>query len=257
MSVGQVIERKDQPAYIRFEKRPIEDRQASEREGFYRAKDVDFVLVTPPYSRDVFEQEAHAWLAQMRVEAERGRLPREWFERYEKQYELWKRGEEMPLDGTAIKGWPVISPAQQETLIRLNIRTVEALAGMNDEGIRRVGIGAIDLRNKANAWLSQARDKGPLTIENANLKAENAALKVQLEDSNKKLAAMAERLGTMQRSVGAGFSDSAPVTQDVTSDISAADIMDEPVHQVQEPQPQQPKRRGRPPQNKETTEAPI
>ena len=55
MSVGELISREERPAYVRFERRPMEDKAASIREGRYVAKDVDFALVTPPYSNDCVE----------------------------------------------------------------------------------------------------------------------------------------------------------------------------------------------------------
>src|SRR4051812_29413973 len=123
--VGTMSDRREMPAYVRFERRAIEDRAAGQREGKDSSKDVDYALVTPPYSKDCFEAVAPEWLAQMERDARAGRLPQEWYERYVTQYERWKKGEEMPLNGTPIKGWPVISPAQMKNLIALNILTVE------------------------------------------------------------------------------------------------------------------------------------
>jgi hypothetical protein len=177
MSVG-MDKREERPAYVRFQRRPIKDAAASEREGKYMAKDVDYALVTPPYSRDVFEQVATEWLAQMEKEVRNNRLPREWYERYEAAYERWKKGEELPLNGTPIKGWAVLSP---------------------EEGRRRIGMGAQDLCDKAKAWLSQAKDKGPLTMENSTLKAENQALKTQNKTLEARVKELAERVEIMQR----------------------------------------------------------
>lgn len=239
--VGELSDRKERPAYVRFERRPIEDRAASAREGRYVARDVDFALVTPPYSRDVFEQVAPEWLAQMKREVTGGRLPVEWYERYVESYERWKRNEEMPLNGTPIKGWSVISPAQMKNLLALNILTVEDLAGVNDEGLRRIGMGAGELRTKAKAWLSQTKDKGPLTMENAALRAENSVLKTTNEQLDARVKELSERLEILQRG---GF-DRAPQYEAPRADtggIEASDII-EPVQQ---------QKRG-----KKQTEAPI
>lgn len=213
--------REDRPAYVRFQRRPIEDRSAGQREGRYVAKDVDYVLVTPPYSRDVFEQVATDWLAQMKKDAMNGRLPQEWYERYEQAYERWKKGEEMPLNGTPIKGWPVVSPAQQQNLVALNILTVEDLAAANDEGRRRIGMGAQDLCDKAKAWLSQSKDKGPLTMELSALKAENRSLKTRNEELEIRVRDLAERVEILQRGglLREHFEERAPEA------IAASDII--------------------------------
>ena len=228
--VGEVNDRKERPAYVRFERRPVEDRDASVRQGKFVSKDVDYALVTPPYSRDVFEQVAPEWLAQMQKDSTSGRLPLAWYENYVESYERWKRGEEMPLTGTPIKGWAVLSPAQMKNLIALNILTVEDLASINDEGLRRIGMGAADLRDKAKAWLSQTKDKGPLTMENASLKAENAALLAQRGQLEARVKELSERLEVFQRG---GLDrqqhfDPAPAPSD---GISAADILEPPAPQ--------------------------
>jgi hypothetical protein len=197
--VGEMADRKERPAYVRFERRAVEDKAAGRAAGKFVAKDVDFALVTPPYSRDVFEQVASKWLEQMKREVSSGRLPREWYERYEDSYERWKRGEDMPLNGTPIKGWGVISPAQQKNLTTMNILTVEDLAAANDEGVRRIGMGGGQLRDKAKAWISQMSDKGPLTMENAALKEENRTLKLQVQSLEEKLQAISTRMDILQR----------------------------------------------------------
>lgn len=199
--VGELSQREDRPAYVRFERRPVEDPSATRaaNDGTIKYRDEDYALVTAPYSRDVFEQVAKDWLAQMAVEVRNGRLPASWHERYSENYERWKRGEEMPLSGTPVKGWPVITPGQQKTLIALGILTVEDLAAVNDEGMRRIGMGGGDLRGKAKAWLSQAKDKGPLTMENSTLKAENAALKANNEQLEARVRELATQVDILQR----------------------------------------------------------
>ena len=125
--------RKERPPFVRFEKVAVEDAAASRSAGRYIARDVDFALVTPPYSKDVFKQEVKDYLESMKRERDAGRFPPEWLTHIERAYAEWQRGNEIPLNGTPIKGWGLISPAQQENLIRLNILTVEDLAAMNEE----------------------------------------------------------------------------------------------------------------------------
>lgn len=187
MSVGDLIKREDRPAYVRFQRRSMQDHAASLAAGKYVAKDVDYALITPPYSKDVVELKVDRWMTTMADDVRNERLPTAWREQYVDAYERWKKGEELPLNGTPIKGWGVLSPAQQENLIRVGVLTVEDLAGINDEGMRRVGMGSVDLKNKATAWLSQLADKGPLTMEIAALKRANAEKDGQLEALTKKI----------------------------------------------------------------------
>jgi hypothetical protein len=135
----------------------------------------------------------------------------------------------MPLDGEAIKGWGVISPAQQANLIAINIRTVEDLAAVNDEGLKRIGMGAGELRDKAKAWLSQLADKGPLTQENALLKGENFALKASVTLLESRVKELAERVEILQRG-GLLRSEHFPADREIggpAEGIAASDIMPE------------------------------
>lgn len=197
MSVAELLDRKDRPAFVRFERVAVEDKAASLREGHYVAKDVDYALITPPYSKDVFKQKVTSWFESLKTDVQNERIPQEWVDLYQRQYQAWQNGQEMPLNGTPIRGWGVISPAQQETLIRMNVMTVEDLAKINDEGIKRVGMGAIDLKNKANAWLAQLQDKGQITLEMAALQSENALLKSNLADVTANMQAMQAQLDAM------------------------------------------------------------
>lgn len=217
-AVGSLLDRKDRPAYVRFKRIAVEDKEASLKDGQWRGKDVDIAMITPSYSKDVIELKVSQWLVNMKQDVQNGRLPIEWQEQYERDYERWKNGQEIPLRGTPIKGWGVISPAQQEMLLKLNILTVEDLAGVNDEGIRRIGMGSIDLKNKATAWLSQMGDKGPLTIEIANVKAENDILK----GSMKTLTSQIEQLTAQLKELSA-----KRVAEPVPVEISADDILPE------------------------------
>ena len=178
--VGAVAERADRPAYVRFARKVIEDKAETLKQGRFVGKDVDFALITPPYSKDCVELKIPQWKSNMLSDVREGRMPQEWMDNYLKQFEAWQNGQELPPVGTPIRGWGVLSPAQQENLIRMNILTVEDLAAMNDEGMRRIGMGALDLKSKASAWLAQLSDKGPLTIKMAAMEAENESLKKQV-----------------------------------------------------------------------------
>lgn len=223
MSVTELLDRKDRPAFVRFERVAVEDKAASLREGHYVARDVDYALITPPYSKDVFKQKVTSWFESLKTDVQNERIPQDWVDLYQRQYQAWQSGQELPLNGTPIKGWGVISPAQQETLIRMNVMTVEDLAKINDEGIKRIGMGAIDLKNKAAAWLAQLQDKGPLTLEVAALKAENDLLKSSVETLSLNLESFKAQLAALTRSQGPAL---AVVERE---EITAEDILEEPV----------------------------
>lgn len=177
----------DRPPYIRFERRAVEDRTKDKTNGVFQMKDVDFVIIQRPGSRDTVERVADDFLADWETKARKGELPLSWAQDARKGYEFWKSGEEMPVNGTAIKGWCVLTPAQQANILQAGIRTVEDLAAVPDGSIGILGIGGVDLKRKASAWLSEAQLKGVVAQENANLKA-------QLDDQAKLLAQLSKEL---------------------------------------------------------------
>ena len=193
-TVGNIAEREERPPYVRFEQRPVEDKPKSKAEGRYVAKDVDFALITPPYSKDLIEVRVDRWLENEEANVKNGRIPPMWLERWKESYALWKKGCEIPLDGTPIKGWQMISPAQQEMILRTGIRTVEDLAGCNDEGKRRLGMGALELVQKARKWLDTAESTGKVAAMNAAHEKEIETLKKTITNLEENLKAVTAQL---------------------------------------------------------------
>lgn len=182
------------PPYVAFERRAVEDRSASIAAGHYVSKDVDIAIITRPGSRDNLEKDALTWLAEIREKGRKDEIPRSWYEGFSASYKSWKDGEEAPVSGTPIKGWPVLSPAAQKDLIHAGIRTVEDLANLPDGDVGMIGTGAIAYKQKAVAWLAAANGTGKvveqisalttqvkeLTDLSKRLVEENALLKAQL-----------------------------------------------------------------------------
>ena len=135
-------------------------------------------------------------------------MPADWAEKFRRMYELWKQGQEMPLEGTPIKGWGVISPAQQETLIRMHVLTVEQLAAITSEGTNRIGMGGIEMKHKAEAWLNTLKKAGRPTMEIALLRKENAQLKVNQELLESKIEELTQFVNKLE---SAKKSESNPI----------------------------------------------
>jgi len=198
MAVGDVLDREERPPLVRFEKRAIEDKAASREAGQIIYKDVDWVLVTPPYSKDCYEQKVEKWFSQVQVNVRNGRTPQQWLDLWQEGYKKWKQGEEMPLNGTSVKNWSAISQAQCKTLLAANILTIEDLALVNDQGLRRLGMGGLELKNKAKAYVQATKDTGPLVMENASLKKTIAQQNATISNLTDKLEILTQRLGSMQ-----------------------------------------------------------
>jgi hypothetical protein len=171
-SVTDLFQAKELPPYVVFETRAFEDPVASREAGHYVAVDVDVALIVPRGSRDRVMKKVHEWLPQVEVQVSEGRIPPEWLNAYRNGYRAWKEGQEAPIDGTDIKNWPVIGPAQLKMLQEWHVRSVEELANANEELLRRVGMGARELQNKARAWLCSANDVGKVTEQLAQMQKE-------------------------------------------------------------------------------------
>lgn len=190
MSVGDLATREERPPYVRFESKTMEDKAASLAAGRYVGKDVHYVIVTPTYSKDEMPYKVDRWFESVEKNVRDGRMDARWLEGWKDAYNRWKNGQEIPLSGTPIRGWGLISPATQETLVRMNCLTVEDLAAINDEGMRRVGMGALDLKNKAKNWLQAMKDHGPIATQITALEHENKILKSQVETLGAQVAAL-------------------------------------------------------------------
>jgi len=81
-TVGDVNSREDRPAYVRFEIVPVEDKAASEAAGHYVGRDVEYALITPPYSKDIFKIKVPQWKVNMKQDVANGRLPEAWMDKY-------------------------------------------------------------------------------------------------------------------------------------------------------------------------------
>lgn len=170
------------PSYVTFEVIGEEDRDASIKEGRYIEKNVEYAVITPVGSKDRTFRKVQDWFKNLEQQALEERIPALWVEQYKARYRAWKTGEDIPTDGTPIKGWPVLSPAVQSNVIRANIRTVEDLAQVNAEGLRAIGMGGQELKDKAVAWLKSANSHGKLAQEMASLQAKVRTLETQCEN---------------------------------------------------------------------------
>ena len=188
--------KQDRPAYVTFERRAVEDRQATLDNGMYMSKDVDFALITPMGSKDRVERVVSEWLEVLKQQAAEQRIPLEWVRAYKEAYAAWKEDREIPLDGHAIVNWPVASPAQVKLLLDLRVRTVEDLAQANEETIARLGMGGRALKQRAVDFLD-SREAGKVSGEMEKLRQENESLKVRNESIEAQLLTMQAQINTL------------------------------------------------------------
>jgi hypothetical protein len=153
----------------RFFMEAVQDELATAQNGrpiFRQEERVELFMAGNPYTMPV-----------MRVtNDERQRWPRE--------YEAFKRGEEAALDGTPIEEWPILNKAQVRELKALEIHTIEDVATLTDLATQR-GMGLMGLRTMARAFLDDAvrmAQTQQLTQENDVLKSRVSALENQVKE---------------------------------------------------------------------------
>lgn len=163
---------------VTFDLHPVHMKAQSEKEGHPIYEDRVYVKIVQPLNRN---SEVH----RPATEDDKRRWPIRWRQ--------FQEGQEQIGTGTPLKEWALISPAQIMMLIGMGVKTVEQLADVSDVNLSNLGMGARDLRTKAQTWLEQAKDGAPLQAAlaaKADLEAQRdvdrAAIKA-LQDQVQKL----------------------------------------------------------------------
>lgn len=141
------------------------------------ARSIDVAEIRQSGSKESVDIEVNDWFE--RIKHNPGFAP-EWITGYANQYKLWKDGQEAPLNGSPIREWSVISPAQRDMLLQMTVATVEDLAAANESTLMRLGMGSRELKQKAQLWLETAKNVGGATEKITALQVDNAALRDEM-----------------------------------------------------------------------------
>lgn len=190
------MENLPKPAYVKFEERPVEDREASIEAGRLMYKSVLFAIITPAGTKDVVVKEVDAWLDSIREGVQQERIPGEWLHAYERALNHFKETREDPEFGTPLKTSTFLTLAQLENCLSANVRTIEDLAQANEETLARIGMGGRALKSKAQAYLDAVATGGAsqeleaLRVKNTELEQRNADITTQMETMARRLEAL-------------------------------------------------------------------
>jgi hypothetical protein len=186
--------KKEQFPLIKFDKVAVEDRDATIEAGRRITKDVDMVFIKQIGEKDETMRNAEEWVKQLYEKAmggngKRPSIPMEWYEFANKSYENWKKGYEAPREGTPVREWPILTPAQIQNLHSMNTYTVEEIAKWTENAVVMYGMGGRELRDKARLWL----ESGDAKAEQIQaLQVENKSLKDKLQDLADQVLALQE-----------------------------------------------------------------
>lgn len=102
------------------------------------------------------------------------------------KYHAWKNGLAAPVDGVDLANWPGVTPAQLKMCHQAVVFSVEDLASANADTIRKLGMGAVALKDKAISYLESAD-----TNKNSE---EISALKVEMDSLREAIAKKDEQI---------------------------------------------------------------
>ena len=115
------------------------------------------------------------------------RRPRTYMEKYAEEYQAFKAGDAATSAGTPLEELPFLTEGKRLELKHgLKIYTAEQLAGLDGLGLKALGVGGRDLRDRAIAYL-QAADEG----------ADASRLRDALAERDEKLAAMQAQIDAL------------------------------------------------------------
>lgn len=109
--------------------------------------------------------------------------------RFPDQWKAYKAGQSMPMTGTPLEHWPVVTATQVAELKAIHVRTVEQLAELNDEAALR-SPGLVTLKQRAQAYLDAAKSGAAaqqLVTKNKQLEGELDLMRTQLAEMQRQM----------------------------------------------------------------------
>lgn len=152
----------------------VELKAESEKSGRPIFKDIPFIRITiPGDTNNIIERKLS--------EEDKRKYPLAWAD--------YQRGEAQGFIGTPLEQWPQITRAQVKEAKYFECHTVEQLAGLSDSHCQKLGMGFMELREKAKVYLGIAASTAAATaqaLENEKLRQEMAELRATISEISEK-----------------------------------------------------------------------
>ncbi len=84
-------------------------------------------------------------------------------EAYPEQYRKFKASEQQTVAGTPLSEAPFLTEGKRRELRALNIHSIEALAALDGQNLKTLGMGGRELKNQAVAYLEKAQGSADVT----------------------------------------------------------------------------------------------
>ena len=171
-----------------FESEPEEDKAESKKQGrpIFKTKELVRIRFVGDNKR---VHVAPASEVSKRVMDETGNwVGLSYKERWPRHYDAFKAKQAPIVDGTPLRELTSLTAAKIAELRALNIHTIEALASLDTTGQKRLGMGALALKQQAQAHLDKMQGESVemrLVEQNAALQAQIDQMKAQMADLSK------------------------------------------------------------------------
>jgi hypothetical protein len=187
------------PPFVRFEEREFGiNKVLSQKMQRPVPNVVVMACITPAGSKDCVERPAEDWLKEKNDKAIMGEYPLAWAQHHSAAYEAWKKGNELPREGTPIKTWQMATRDVVSRCLAINIPVVEDLAELPDSGLSTLGIDGRYWRDLARGWINEGKDKGLNAKALADANARIDMLQQQYNEAMAELRAIRQQVGTVQ-----------------------------------------------------------
>jgi hypothetical protein len=113
-------------------------------------------------------------------------------------FEEFMKAVEQKDEGFPIREWSAVTRAEAENLIGVGISTLEKLAEADDE-VLRTFTGGRELKQKAQGWLDDAKDKGIMASKYEKLQKELEGEKDKVAELKRQLAAAQEQVDVLTK----------------------------------------------------------
>jgi hypothetical protein len=93
------------------------------------------------------------WLDQLKERLRNGRISQRYYDVCLQSLKRWEESGEIPIDGTPLATWNGVNPALIKNALELGLRSVEEVAQMTEEAMTAIGMGARDMKKRAQAYV--------------------------------------------------------------------------------------------------------
>lgn len=202
----------DAGTHVVFHMLPVLDEAASHKAGRPIYNDIEHCMISFAGNRQTIGDFPALDFADWQTDPVMGtRTQRTYAEKYNAEYLAFKAGDAKATGGTPLEELTFLTQGKRLELKALHIHTAEALASLDGNNLKMLGIGGRELKDQAQTYLDVAA-KG----------ADATYLRNELAQRDARLAELEARLATFDRDGDGKPGGSVKVTAEATSEVEEA-----------------------------------